>query len=97
MRRGAAAFVVAAGLALIAPAGAHDGYPPECCSDQDCRPALPGEIELLRDGRYHVVPTGETFARWQVRPSFDSRFHRCLYDRSNPASRTFCVLVPADS
>ena len=82
---------------LCGPAAAHDGYPADCCSGQDCRPARSGEIELMRDGRFLVVPTGEIFARWQVRPSFDARFHRCLYDPSNLASRTFCVLVPADS
>lgn len=51
----------------------------------------------MAGGRVLVVPTGETFARWQLRPSFDGRFHRCLYDPSNPVSRTFCVLVPGDS
>lgn len=93
----AAAILVAAAALLPPPVLAHDLYPVDCCSGHDCRAALPGEIESLADGRFRVVPTGETFARWQVRPSFDARFHRCLYDRSNPGSRTFCVLVPADS
>jgi hypothetical protein len=85
-------------ICLLPPAAlAHDGYPADCCSGHDCRPARSGEIEMLADGRYRVVPTGETFARWQVRPSFDAGFHRCLYDRTNPESRTFCVLVPAGS
>lgn len=86
-----------AGLALAQTVLAHGPYPPDCCSGQDCRPARPGEIELLPDGRFLVVPTGEVFARWQVRPSFDGGFHRCLYDPSKPVSRTFCVLVPAGS
>lgn len=89
-------------LALVALGAAqaafsHDGYPADCCSGQDCRPALSGEVEHLPDGRFLVVPTGETFARWQVRPSFDGRYHRCLYDPSNRRSRTFCLLVPAAS
>jgi hypothetical protein len=91
------AVAAAAALALAGPALAHDRYPADCCSGQDCRLARPGEIELMPDGRYLVVPTGEMFARWQVRPSFDASFHRCLYDPSNPRSRTFCVLVPAGS
>jgi hypothetical protein len=82
-------------LGIAEPALAHSGYPPECCSDRDCRPALQGEIELMGDGRYLVVPTGEIFTRAQVRPSFDQNFHRCLYDPSNPKSRSLCVLVPA--
>lgn len=84
-------------LPLRAAALAHGGYPADCCSGQDCRTARPGEIEIMPDGRYLVVPTGEIFARWQVRPSFDAGFHRCLYDPSNPVSRTFCLLVPAGS
>lgn len=83
--------------AVSGPVVAHGLYPPECCSDKDCRPALPNEIEMLSDGRFRVLPTGETFTRSQVRPSFDGNFHRCLYDPSNPESRTFCVLVPGGS
>ena len=88
---------VLASLVVAEHAVAHGPYPADCCSGQDCRPARPGEIKVLADGRYLVVPTGEVFARWQVRPSFDASFHRCLYDPSNPVSRTFCVLVPAGS
>lgn len=97
MRRAALWSALAGALALAWPSTAHEGYPADCCHDQDCRPALPEEVVLQADGRYRIVPTGEVFARWQVRPSFDARFHRCLYDRSNPVSRTFCLLVPADS
>jgi hypothetical protein len=86
-----------AALALAAPAAAHGRYPHDCCSDQDCRPALVGEIEAMPDGRFLIVPTGEIFARWQVRPSFDHNFHRCVYDPSAPVSRTFCLLVPGAS
>ena len=82
-------------LSLAEPALAHDQYPRDCCSGQDCRPALVGEIELTKEGLYHVIPTGELFTRSQVRPSFDENFHRCLYDPSNPKSRTLCVFVPA--
>jgi hypothetical protein len=88
---------VLAVLALAGSALAHGRYPPECCSDHDCRPALPGEIEMMPDGRFLVVPTGEIFTRSQVRPSFDGHFHRCLYDPSKAVSRTFCVLVPGAS
>jgi hypothetical protein len=88
---------VLAALVAAGPALAHDHYPRDCCSGQDCRPALTGEIELLQDGRYLVVPTGEIFTRSQVRPSFDGNFHRCLYDPSKAVSRTFCVFVPAGS
>ena len=96
MRRGTTAILLLAGM-LGRPGLAHDGYPVDCCSGHDCRPARSGEIEAMADGRFLVVPTGEVFARWQVRPSFDSGFHRCLYDPSNPRSRTFCLLVPAGS
>lgn len=93
----AAPILIAAPSLLGPEALAHDLYPADCCSGHDCRPALPDEIALMPDGRYLVTPTGEIFARWQVRPSHDAGFHRCLYDRSNPVSRTFCVLVPAGS
>ena len=82
-------------------ASAHDIYNRrdlrECCHDHDCRTAAPGEIVQQEDGTFLVVPTGEIFARHRVKASPDGHFHRCLYDRSNPESRTFCVLVPAAS
>jgi hypothetical protein len=89
--------LVAAALTLAGPALCHDQYPRDCCSGHDCRPALPGEIEVLADGRFHIVPTGEIFTRSQVRPSFDDGYHRCLYNPANPVSRTLCVFVPAGS
>lgn len=90
-------------LALVAamPAEGHDLYDRpdlrECCHDHDCRVAAPGEIVEQDDGTFLVAPTGEVFSRHRVKASPDGRYHRCLYDPSNPRSRTFCVLVPAAS
>jgi hypothetical protein len=89
--------LIATAIMLAEPAVSHELYPRDCCSGQDCRPALSGEIEVMADGRYLIVPTGEMFTRSQVRPSFDEHYHRCLYNPANPVSRTFCVFVPAGS
>lgn len=94
-------ILLVACLAWVGPAAAHDIYQRgdlrECCHDHDCRAAAPGEIVEQDDGTFLVTPTGEVFSRHRVKASPDGRYHRCLYDPSNPVSRTFCVLVPAAS
>jgi hypothetical protein len=88
-------LLIASVVVAVQPVHGHGRYPRDCCSDHDCRPVIAGEVEVLADGRYLIVPTGETFTRSQVRPSFDAGFHRCLYDPSKLVTRTLCLLVPA--
>lgn len=85
------------GLASIifasAPAYAHDGYPPECCGRNDCRPA--GGME--GDGRGGMtvivgdlrIGSPEGFAS---RPSQDSRIHVCF--RTYPETDGHPTVVP---
>lgn len=81
-----AAWAIAFWL-LTSPASAHQWYPAECCSGQDCREAEKGEILSAPDG-YLIM------GRWfrphaAVRPSPDGKFHLCF-----PSGRLGCVFGP---
>ncbi|MGI9482089.1 MAG: hypothetical protein ACR2OR_07000 [Hyphomicrobiales bacterium] len=63
---------------------AHGWYDRTCCSDNDCRPANPGEVVGV-DGGYEVV-VGEVRYRvanrdTRVRPSLDGGFHVCIINQ----------------
>jgi hypothetical protein len=78
------AVVVAIGLLLfwMAPARAHDWYDIDCCSNDDCRPVKPGEVEVWDDGEcigYRHIETGRLWCRGKsrIRPSKDGGDHLC--------------------
>lgn len=72
---------------------AHEWYPPECCSGNDCRLARQDEI-VEAPGGWRVVPTGEFFTYKAARPSPDGKFHRCLQVPVDIKSKTLCIFVP---
>lgn len=80
----------------------HEWYDADCCSETDCREALPTEIEAVENGIL-IAPTGEVLDRLstKVRPSHDGLWHICksggayLIDGSpNLKGGTLCVYEP---
>lgn len=95
----AAAAVV---LAIVAGAGrarAHEApagwsYPLMCCSNQDCKPALRGEIRETREG-YTLTTTGEFVPHGdrRIKPiSQDGEIHVCQQGGDFDHGRILCLL-----
>lgn len=91
-------------LVICGPAMAHE-VPPDpampghvwaynayCCSDEDCQPATPGEVQRAPGGWMvggTLIPDGDK----RIRPSGDTRFHPCKeMVRKDRAWR--CLYVP---
>lgn len=64
--------------AVTAKALAHDWYPRECCSIDDCRPYPAGKVKAGPDG--WVLSDGTRVPYGTARPSPDRQFHRCDFD-----------------
>ncbi|WP_157113122.1 hypothetical protein [Bradyrhizobium embrapense] len=80
--------VLLAGLIL-----AHSWYPPECCSDGDCR-AVPCE-QISTDPRApgQIVYGDHAAGKEEIRQSPDGQCHVC----ARPSSwKMFCVWMPKD-
>lgn len=80
-------------------AEAHDWYPSECCSGQDCREISDAAVEVGPEG-YLLKLTGETIPHGDERVRFspDARFHQCIVPADhNRGAYTRCVFVPARS
>lgn len=97
----AAVAVVLAIMAGAGRAGAHEApagwsYPTSCCSNQDCKPALRGEIRETREG-YTLTTTGEFVAHGdrRIKPiSQDGEFHVCQQGCDFDHGRILCLLIP---
>ncbi|MCL4712154.1 MAG: hypothetical protein KJZ73_13005 [Pseudorhodoplanes sp.] len=84
-------------LALVAPvfALAHEWYPPDCCSGQDCAPIDDGRVTRTQAGDYLID------GRWmfprdddaQTRRSLSGRYHACF---PRPDERPRCLFVPPE-
>jgi len=80
MRHRRVAVLLAMFGLLSADARAHDWYPLECCSGQDCGPA--DTVERRPDGSYFVTSRGlsavipSDYALWRKSP--DGRIHVCI-------------------
>jgi hypothetical protein len=88
------AVAVSAGLLLSAHGtAAHDWYPRECCSDQDCAPA--DTVERRDDGSYLVTARGLSavipadYAKWRRSP--DGRIHVCIRKLRSGAEYLVCA------
>ena len=73
--------VVGAAITVIpVAAGAHDWYPNECCSGNDCAPAesvlrrADGSYEVFVRGMSVLIPSG--YDEWKRSP--DGRIHVCV-------------------
>lgn len=103
---GAAAIALACMLSalpsmLSGPAQAHEApsgfrYLSSCCSDQDCRPADPGEIVPVSGG-WHVVPSNLYVVSndHRIHESPDGGFHICNVEAGNRKSAFWCIYIPA--
>lgn len=89
-----AAFALTTGL-LSMPAGgqAHDWYPRECCSEQDCAPA--DTVVRREDGSYFVTARGMSaeippnYPKWGRSP--DGRIHVCIRRMRSGAEYLVCA------
>lgn len=82
-------------MALVEQAGAHEWYPWECCSDNDCAPIPMSESPREERGGFTLID-GRHFDYKTVRPSPDGKWHLCEQKfEPNPADRKIlCVWGP---
>lgn len=89
------AVLTIACIAWTPSAGAHEWYPPECCSGYDCAPI--SEMERLPDGSLLVSNTnGDSTvfpAGFQVRIPEDDGRHACIAPYTK---RPICLFLPAE-
>jgi hypothetical protein len=74
-------------------------YPISCCSLQDCRPTLDGEVKETPKG-YTLVSTGEFVPHGdkRIRPfAADGKIHVCQVAGNFKSGRILCLLVPPPS
>lgn len=76
----ASLFAVILAIALTAgPVRAHDWYPLDCCSGQDCAPVLNAQFDpdrgLVVTSRHGTIAVPASFPR---RESKDNRMHVCI-------------------
>jgi hypothetical protein len=80
-------------LALAPSASAHDWYPLECCSEQDCAPA--DTVVRREDGSYLVTSRGMSviiptnYANWRKSP--DARIHVCIRKLRSGSEYLICA------
>jgi hypothetical protein len=85
--------VLAGLLACPATAPAHDWYPLECCSSQDCAPA--DSVVRREDGSYLVTSRGlsavipANYPYWRKSP--DDRVHVCIRKLRSGAEYLICA------
>jgi hypothetical protein len=99
-----ALFVVTAALLLTAfSAPAHDWYPRECCSGQDCAPvdsavmawnATTERSELVVTTKHGTVRVPPSFPR---QPSPDGRMHACMVWDDAGGMSLLCLWMPPSS
>lgn len=79
---------------------AHDWYPYDCCSQQDCAPLDQTNVRVGVNGYAVIIPPGShpqwgsektealllTIPYKQAKPSPDGKFHICL----NPSGQLLC-------
>jgi hypothetical protein len=105
-----AAAIVCAGVGLLLSLGiaaavavatkharAHEWYPPQCCSGNDCRPIRQDDVELRPDG-FFVKESGELIPYGDVRirktpPEGGASFHRCSVG-GKAEGATLCLYIP---
>lgn len=111
--RGSLAVGLAVGLVYVGwayPALTHEAtniqgqplgipYPISCCSLQDCRPTIDGEVKETPQG-YTLVSTGEFVPHGDKRikqfPA-DGKIHVCQQAGNFDSGRILCLLVPPPS
>ena len=77
-------------MLMFSTASAHDWYPRECCSGQDCAPIATPEV-AVGNGGYTIKATGEFVAHKDTRISQDDQYHIC---RVGGVGRILCFFYP---
>lgn len=88
-------LLLSALLALLPSiATAHDWYPWECCSDNDCAPIDASTVRETRAG-YFIEQNGETlsYSDKRVRVSPDGQTHLCTVGGMTKG-KTLCLFRP---
>jgi hypothetical protein len=67
-------------------------YPPECCSNQDCKPMADSDIPKPLDGGAWLLRSGEIVPRSKVKWSPDGHYHLCKLEWE--PFTTYCLFVP---
>lgn len=79
-------IIVAFGVLVPAVARAHDWYPQQCCSGQDCRPVPCDEITASPD---YYFWKGMRFPKNAAKPSEDNQCHIC----ASPGGMPRCMFL----
>lgn len=90
----ASLFAVILTIALTAgPVRAHDWYPRDCCSGQDCAPAI--EARALHNGLLVRTVHGTVLipSSYEYRESRDGRLHACM-QIENGETKLICAFRP---
>ncbi len=88
------AVLAGVGLGQCAPrALAHDWYPVECCSQQDCKP-IDDPREVGESGDRYTY-RGLSFSKAQTKTSPDGKYHVCVVQaHGSGASHIRCMWKP---
>jgi hypothetical protein len=85
-------YVLATAKALPHQAPSGWQYPPECCSNQDCKPMADRDIPKPLPGGDWLLTTGEVVPRSKVKWSPDGHYHLCKLEWE--PFTTYCLFVP---
>jgi hypothetical protein len=85
MKKATILFLFSVIFLLTTPAVAHDWYPYQCCSDQDCHP-IP--CETIEEKGKSLIYNGYTFSGDMIKPSQDGQCHVCIQNEKPPHSFT---------
>jgi hypothetical protein len=80
-------------MLMIGSAGAHDWYPKDCCSGNDCEPIACDSIAETSTG---FLWRGLTFTREKVRASPNAKCHVCYGKdrfRDNKPVNPYCIFI----
>jgi hypothetical protein len=90
-----AALALLVVIAVARPARAHEWYPRECCSEQDCAPVTDVSFVAADVGSLPVMIVTTKFGTKPLAPetkvasSKDSRMHACIYQ-----GKLLCLFLP---
>jgi hypothetical protein len=94
------AFCLAATAAAIVllcnvEAHAHDWYPWECCSGQDCAPIPLKESPVERNGGFELID-GRHISYKDLKPSPDGQWHLCeqKWPTATKDRKILCLYAP---
>lgn len=98
-------FLTLCYLLMPASAAAHDWYPPECCSEQDCAEVIDVESFTIptMEQSLPLMAVRTKFGSAVVPPNFryrispDNKMHACMHPLPNGTMRLLCLFLPPSS